>query len=74
MDDYSYYKSQFPIYIMMKSKMDKCNVDGLVLESHNSSAIAMELHLSCTNPSMCNLHNFGQNVAIFFILFLMIGA
>ena len=24
---------------------------GLVQERHNSSALAMELHLSCTNPS-----------------------
>ena len=24
--------------------------DGLVQERHNSSALAMELHLSCTNP------------------------
>ena len=31
------------------------NVDGLVQERHtfcNSSALAMKLHLSCTNPSM----------------------
>ena len=31
-----------------------CNVhvDGLVQERHNSIANALELHLSCTNPSM----------------------
>ena len=26
-------------------------IDGLVQERHNSSALAMELHLSCINPS-----------------------
>ena len=29
------------------------HVDGLVQERCNSSALAMELRLSCTNPSMC---------------------
>ena len=33
----------------------KLHVDGLVQERHNSSALAMELHLSCTNPLMCSL-------------------
>ena len=28
-------------------------IDGLVQERHNSSALAMELCLSCTNPSIC---------------------
>ena len=28
------------------------NIDGLVQESHNSSALAMELCLSCTNTSL----------------------
>ena len=28
------------------------DVDGLVQERRNSSALAMELRLSCTNPSM----------------------
>ena len=28
------------------------HVDGLVQERHNSIANALELHLSCTNPSM----------------------
>ena len=27
--------------------------DGLVQERRNSSALAMELRLSCTNPSIC---------------------
>ena len=29
------------------------DVDGLMQEWHNSIANAMELRLSCTNPSMC---------------------
>ena len=28
------------------------NIDGLVQERRNSSALAMELRLSCTNPSI----------------------
>ena len=28
-------------------------IDGLVQERRNSSALAMELRLSCTNPSIC---------------------
>ena len=27
-------------------------IDALVQERHNSSALAMELHLSCINPSI----------------------
>ena len=30
--------------------------DGLVQEKRNPSALAMELRLSCTNPSICNIH------------------
>ena len=30
-------------------------VDGLVQERRNSTALAMELHLSCTNPSKYSL-------------------
>ena len=30
------------------------NIDGLVQERRNSSALAMELRLSCTNPSICS--------------------
>ena len=29
------------------------HIDGLVQERRNSSALAMELRLSCTNPSIC---------------------
>ena len=28
--------------------------DGLVQEKCNSSVLAIELHLSCTNPSICS--------------------
>ena len=28
------------------------HIDGLMQERRNSSALAMELHLSCTNPSI----------------------
>ena len=31
------------------------NIDGLVQERRNSSALAMELRLSCTNPSIYNM-------------------
>ena len=30
------------------------NINGLVQERRNSSALAMELHLFCTNPSIWN--------------------
>ena len=29
-------------------------IDGLVQERHNSSALAMELSLSCINPLICS--------------------
>ena len=29
------------------------DIDGLVQERRNSSALAMEFRLSCTNPSIC---------------------
>ena len=32
-----------------------CHIDGLVQERHNSSALAMELCLSCINPSISSL-------------------
>ena len=31
----------------------QAHIDGLVQERRNSSALAMELRLSCTNPSIC---------------------
>ena len=33
----------------------KYHFDGLVQERHNSSALAMELCLSCTNPPICQI-------------------
>ena len=33
---------------------DRAHIDGLVQERHNSSALAMELRLSCINPSICH--------------------
>ena len=36
--------------------ISRSHVDGLVQERHNSIANAMELHLSCTNPSMCGAY------------------
>ena len=32
--------------------------DGLVQERRNSSALAMELRLSCSNPSICSSNDF----------------
>ena len=32
------------------------NIDWLVQKRRNSSALAMELHLSCTNPSICSCY------------------
>ena len=39
------------VYTMTWEKM--FHIDGLVQERCNSSALAMELHLSCINPSIC---------------------
>ena len=36
----------------------KGKIDGLVLERCNSSALAMELRLSCINPSRCPQNHF----------------
>ena len=42
------------------------NIDGLVHERRNSSAWAMELHLSCTNPSICVcINSSGAEAEIF---------
>ena len=35
------------------------DIDGLVQERRNSSALAMELRLSCSNPSICESMNLG---------------
>ena len=34
--------------------LSNCHIDGLVQERCNSSALAMELRLSCINPQICN--------------------
>ena len=36
--------------------------DGLVQERHNSSALAMELHFSFTNPSNCNVAQYDTHI------------
>ena len=38
------------------------HIEGLVQEKRNSSALAMELRLSCTKPSIYNLHWIRQNL------------
>ena len=37
-------------------------IDRLVQEKRNSSALAMELCLSCTNPSMKNKQPMSRNI------------
>ena len=37
------------------------NIDGIVQNIGNSSALAMELRLSCTNPSILNLSTARSN-------------
>ena len=38
-------------YTIMDRQSQPHHIDGVVQERHNSSALAMELRLSCTNPS-----------------------
>ena len=38
-------------FIDIQVPADDLQIDELVQERRNSSALAMELHLSCTNPS-----------------------
>ena len=43
--------------------MQQLHIDGLVQERRNSIANALELHLSCTNPSTCAFkQNFRANI------------
>ena len=42
------------------------DIDGLVQERCNSSALAMELHLSCTNPSICTNHTVHHDPEVIF--------
>ena len=45
---------QLPGFSQGQGEMiQNANIDGLVQERCNSSALAMELHLSCTNPLIC---------------------
>ena len=39
-------------------------IDGLVQERRNSSALAMELRLSCTEPSTCNVNRNKPGLAL----------
>ena len=41
-----------------------CYIHGLVQERRNSSALAMELRLSCSNPLICNNTNCNHFAAI----------
>ena len=49
------YKIKQNDYILVNVNRTICsyNIDGLVQERRNSSALAMEFRLSCTNPSTC---------------------
>ena len=42
------------IFLMYDNLRHGKHIDGLVQERRNSSALAMELRLSCTNASICN--------------------
>ena len=50
------------IFVKVKFWVDRLYIDGLVQERCNSSALAMELRLSCINPLICKW------VEIFFIV------
>ena len=43
-----------PTDIVLNAHYISVNIDMLGQERHNASALAMELCLSCTNPSQCN--------------------
>ena len=49
------FKSIWPNWMLQTQQPH--DIDGLVQERRNSSAIAMELHLSCTNPWNWSLRN-----------------
>ena len=48
---FQYYVRPFPVQVHMYHHGKDIKIDGLVQERRNSSALAMELRLSCTNPS-----------------------
>ena len=44
-------------YVFRSSWLLNLHIDGLVQKRHNSSALAMELHLSCTNPLISYIYS-----------------
>ena len=46
----NYFEMNINLHFFIKSKYGQQQIDGLVQERRNSSALAMELRLSCTNP------------------------
>ena len=62
------------IVALPTSQVSHYNVDGLVQERHNSSALAMELLLSYTNPSMYVWHDrlWFQLAFQFFYIWIML--
>ena len=44
-------------YVLWNRKLnqDMYRIDGLMQKRRNSSALAMELHLFCIKPSVCNV-------------------
>ena len=47
-------QTAFWIHFLERWYSHFCHIDGLVQERHNSSVLAMELRLSCINPSICH--------------------
>ena len=43
-------------HTMLYIQTTTLHINGLVLERHNAIANALGLHLSCINPSICNLY------------------
>ena len=54
-DPFQYKDGILPVWILHYRYKDK--IDGLVQERRNSSALAMELRLSCINPSKWLQHS-----------------
>ena len=64
------------VYLLRAIVLFSCtfitSIDGLVQERRNSSALAMELRLSCTNPSIkwqWNIHNHIKFQTTTFIIY-----
>ena len=49
------------MYVLLSAKLWYLHLDGLVQERCNSIANALELRLSCTNPSICNVLDIKQS-------------